>query len=166
MPVLFLVFIMLRFELRDGVCVNEGFIEQNKNKYIYITGGYLWVSMYYFVPMIIVIFCYIQVIYTMIKRQQNSNLPASPVLASASTNLTYTAILVTLCFILLYGYDSFYTLLDIIKVFDYPDRGTFLQKMAMFLAALNSGCNPFIYLCTLPVFRRCVVNTFVTCRHG
>ncbi|KAI0224694.1 hypothetical protein LSAT2_024328 [Lamellibrachia satsuma] len=108
---------------------------------------------------IIIIIAIIIITITMII---DTKLGHSCIVDRASTELTKTAITVTVIFIVSIGYDLNYYLLGYTGVTVY-ELGTPIQKIGVFLSNLNSVANPFVYALLMPMYRRSVYETFACC---
>ena len=117
---------------------------------------------FFSIPTSLFIFLYGGVVNTFRKRQASPELAASRVIDQATKQLTKTAIVVTIIFIISLGFDLNYYVLGYIGLTEYK-MGDPLQKVAVLFSMLNSCANPFVYTLLMPVYRKHMVNTFFRC---
>ncbi len=138
----------------DGNCVDmRNTIPHDKvfNGIIEFTAS-LWTVYDYFIPLAIFILLYASVIHTL---RKHGHVPiASQRISTARKNLTKTAMVITICFIILIGFDVFYILLIRLGFIEHIDGGDIWNNLSHFLISLNSGINPVIYISTMPIFRK------------
>ena len=83
---------------------------------------------------------------------------SSSVVDKASAELTKTAIVVTIIFVVSYSVVIWHFLLGYTGVTEYKVNSP-LQKVDGLLALMNSVANPFVYASFMPVYRRSVQRT-------
>ena len=96
------------------------------------------------------------------RQRATSNLGASTssnVIDKATNQITKTAIVVTVIFIITLGVDLWYYLLAYVGLVKYVFNSP-LQKVSVFFAVVNSVVNPFIYAAFMPLYRKSVKDTF------
>ena len=120
------------------------------------------VSAFYFIPCALFVFLYGKIILTFYTRQKNSSLATSRVIDKATSELTKTAIVVTLILILTLGCNMWYILLGITHAIKMVHSGP-LHMISVWLASLNSIANPFVYTLLMPAYRNSVQQTFFPC---
>ena len=149
-------------ELQGNLCVNLVSSEDGVSLIIQSYSAICGFTAFYIIPCILFVFLYGKVILTFYKRQKKSNLATSRVIDKATSELTKTAIVVTLIFILTLGCNAWYILLGFTKavniVYNRP-----IHLISLWLASLNSVCNPFVYSCLMPAYRKSVQQTFFRC---
>ncbi len=149
-----LMIIIVRFE--NGICVNALSNDSRKlMTYAQKTMIVLWSLIMYILPVMIFITLYGIILFTLRKRQHSSEFSNNTVITAANKTLIRTAILVTLCFIVFYGFDAWQALLYFLNIQMYLINTSF-QKLTVLLALLNSCINPLIYACSMPLFRNVV----------
>ena len=117
---------------------------------------------FYTVPVGFFLYLYGNVIQTFRKRKASPELAASRIIDKATTELTKTAIVVTIIFLISLGYDVNYYLLAYIGLFEYK-MGAPAQKVAVLFAMFNSCANPFVYTLLMPVYRKHIRRKFLCC---
>ena len=86
-----------------------------------------------------------------LRRKLSSN-QANKTIDNASSEITKTALTVSLIFVICLAFDSIYYILGYTGVTTY-ELNTPIQKIGVFLVALNSVANPFVYFILLPSYR-------------
>ena len=116
----------------------------------------------YFIPVIIFVVLYSKIIHTLRQRKNHTELSQSRTIDRATTDLTYSAIIVTVIYILSTTIGAVYLLMAAggLALFD---LGLPYQKVEVFLTTVNSSINPFVYLLFMPAFRR-AAKTTITCQ--
>lgn len=146
----------------DGECVNE-YAFSGTAVEVYFFGFVIFTYITtYLIPVVFMAGLYGLVIHQLNKRLKDTKLGHSCIVDRASTELTKTAIAVTIIFIISIGYDLNYYLLGYTGVTVY-ELGTPIQKIGVFLSNLNSVANPFVYALLMPMYRRSVYETFACC---
>ena len=122
-----------------------------------------WVFIVYIVPIIIQIGMYTKTIISLRQRRKEFRKSChqdSHVLKLGDQQMTRTAIAVSVMFVIAISWDAWFYLIGIIdKRVEYKVN-SLVQMVGVFLGALNSCANPFIYLAFLPCFRRSLKKTF------
>ena len=150
----------------DGKCLSEYYFKTEAFKHVMKFYGFYAFATLYAIPCAIFFIMYGLVVVAFIKRKgQTDQLGTSRVLDKAATELTKTAIVVTGFFIVALGYDLWYYLLGHMGLVVYL-KSTPLQKVGMFLAAMNSCANPFIYAMFMPAYRVAVRKTLMCVKKG
>ena len=123
--------------------------------------GIFWFCIAYAIPAGLFIILYTKIIFTLRKRQQvlEEVNQSSRVLDAAERQLTKAAIIVTIVFIFSLTWDTWCYLLGRFKIIHF-EKNTWQSVLGVFLVAVNSRVNPFIYVGSLPVFRRSLKKTF------
>ena len=149
----------LQTRIVDGVCRSQYFIDGEEVVKFFFVYSFVWFTNIYVVPCAFFVVFYGLVILAFNKRKKSSQLGSSKTIDKATSELTKTAFIVTVIFIMTLGYDSWYYLLG--------NTGTVLfelnsvpQKVAVWLASFNSVVNPFIYGMLMPAYRKSLQDTF------
>ena len=117
---------------------------------------------FFSIPTALFIFLYGRVVNTIRKRKASRDGSASRVIDKATAQLTKTAIVVTIIFVISLGFDLNYYVLGYIGFTEYK-LGHPIQKIGVLFAMFNSCANPFVYTLLMPVYRKHMVNTFFCC---
>lgn len=150
-----------------GQCVLEYFISSpsvEKYFFFFVIFTYLFT---YLIPALVMATLYGVVAFKLNQRKKDQSLGKSSVIEAASSQLTKTAVVVTLIFIATIGYDLHYYLLGYTGVTRY-ELNTPIQKAGVFLSNTNSCVNPIIYMALMPLYRHSIKKTFCCCKacHG
>ena len=124
---------------------------------------YIWFVVYP-LPCGMLAFFYVNVIWKFHQRKKNHGLGRSRVIDQATTDLTKTAISVTIILFLTMTYDINQYLFASFGIGDY-NRNSPQQQLGYLFASINSCANPFIYALLMPAYRRQLVVMFLCCRH-
>lgn len=116
----------------------------------------------YLIPAVIMAALYGLVAYTLRQRKKDATLSHSRLVDRAGADLTKTAVVVTVIFVITIGYDLHYYLLGQTGAAIY-ELNTPTQKVGVFLSNINSTCNPLVYALLMPLYRRSLTLTF-TCK--
>ena len=146
------------FHFADGMCVQSPPFSPEIILPILFFYGIWAFCVYWAVPCALFVIIYGIVVYTLTKRNKESKLGHSEVVAKASEQLTKTAIVVTVFFFISIGYDLWYYALGHWGVVEYVNN-TPVQKGAVFFAVLNSCANPIIYAAFMPAYRNSIRKT-------
>ena len=148
----------ISFHFADGRCVQSPpFSLDIMGPVLFFVG--IWAfCIYWAIPCALFVIIYGIVIYTLTKRNKQSTLGHSEVVAKASEQITKTAIVVTIFFFISIGYDLWYYGLANWGVVIYKNN-TPVQKGAVFFAVLNSCANPVIYAAFMPAYRKSIRMT-------
>ena len=114
----------------------------------------------YLIPCLLFLILYGKILVTLKRRKRDeNNLGQSAIINCATNQLTKSALIVTIVFVLTVGPDN---LLYLLSSYDATDYSTIsiLQKHTLFFSLLNSCANPVIYLCVLPSYRHGIFNLF------
>ena len=120
---------------------------------------------FYLGPTLILIGVYSKVVYTMKNRLSDDTAPKSRSIDMAARQLTKSALVITIIFILTLGYDLTYYLLGYTGVLEYIMNSP-EQKIGVLLAALNNCANPFVYMALMPRYRQRVMEAICCCSRG
>ena len=153
-------YIQTRFSHEDGICLSEfAFPGETMNMIFYIY-GFIVFALYNMIPVILFVVFYGYVIMKLKGRIRGDHLPKSAVIQKASEDLTKTAIVVTIIFIVSTSWDVWSYLLGRTGVIEYIKNSP-LQKTGVFLSILNCCANPFVYVMFMPAYRRNVAATLM-----
>ena len=127
-----------------------------------------WFLVIYVVPISLFVGLYTKVILTLRRRveDQDQTQQSSRILNKANRQMTKTGMAVAVVSIICLSWDSWFYLIGYNSEHIKYDFGTPLQHVGVFLAALNSCANPFIYLATLPIFRRSLKRSIFGVNYG
>ena len=160
LSILLLVPGYLQVRYDDGECLSEYYFE-GKIMEDFMTGyGIFWFFIAYAIPCALFFVLYGLVLLSIHRRQGDTKLGSSRVIDKATTQLTKTAITVTIFFIVSLGWDSWFYILGYTGVVEYEFNSP-LQKIGVFFSVLNSCANPLIYAASMPIFRESLVNTLL-----
>lgn len=149
----------IQTRLKDDVCLSEYAFDGPLMKsffYGYVIFSYI---ITYFIPAVVMATVYGIISRKLHIRNKDSQLGQSNVVERAGSQVTKTAITVTVIFIVTIGYDINYYLLGHVGAIDYQ-LNTPYQKVGVFLSNMNSCANPFVYAILMPVFRLSMARTF------
>lgn len=122
---------------------------------------------FYLIPCGFFVGFYGKVIWSFKQRQKSQNLGASGasrVIDKATSELTKTAIVVTIIFVISFGYDLWYYMLGYLGLVEYIINSP-VQKIGIWFSVFNSCANPFVYAALMPTYQKAVADTFFTkCR--
>jgi len=118
----------------------------------------------YLIPALLIALCYGTVIRYLRLRVSDRSLGRSRQLDLAISQLTKSAIAMTVIFICTVGYELHYYLLGYTGVVVYQ-LNTPIQKVGVFLSNINSSITPFLYAAVMPIVKRSVIRTLL-CRAG
>ena len=149
----------MQTRLEDGICHQKYFMDGKAVEKFFYGVGLFWYFVTYLCPCLIFFILYGKVIYTFHQRKANTELGSSQIIDKATSQLTKTAIIVTLIFILSFGYDINYIMLGYTGFVRYI-KNTPLQKIGLCLSSVNSVSNPFVYYATIPAYRESLKKTF------
>ena len=141
----------------DGSCTSEYAFEGKVMDDFFYAYSYIWFITFYLNSLIIFSVMYGLVLRTLRKKLNEST--TSKTYDKASTEMTKTAITVSVIFVVCLAFDSIYYILGYTGVTTY-EVNTPLQKIAVFLVTLNSVANPFVYLILLPSYRLSYLKAF------
>ena len=146
--------------MKAGYCVNELYWKGNVANTFFFVWALSAFFTFYAIPTVLVVSAYGMVINSFRKRAK-ANLGASgaaSVIDRASAELTKTAVVVTVVFILAYSFDAWLFLLAYAGVTEYIMKSP-TQKIGAFLSLFNLVANPFVYASLMPSYRRSVMKT-------
>lgn len=159
-PTLFQV----RYIESDDICLAIYFRDDKLVNSIFTTFGFLCFIVYYLLPVMYFCILYGQVIMAFNKRKTKSELASSRVIDKATTELTKTAIVVTVIFIIAIGVELWYYVLGYAGVVKYVQNSP-EQMIGVLLASFNSFANPFVYGLLVPAYRKSLKMTFCMWEH-
>ena len=152
----------LQTRLQDGKCLNEYFMDGPAVQSYFFGFVIFTYILTYFVPALAMAILYSIIVCKLQRRKKNLSLGQSTVIDRASTQLTKTAAIVTLIFIVTIGYDLHYYLLGYSGITSY-DLNSPVQKIGVFLSNLNSCTNPFVYALLMPQYRQNIWDSCKRC---
>lgn len=117
------------------------------------------VLIHYIVPCILFVVLYGLILYTFHQRKKSQDMAQSKLIDKATTELTKTAIVVTVIFIVSMSLESWYYLLGTTGIIQF-DVGGVIQGIGWWMSSFNSAANPFIYALLMPVYRQSVMMTY------
>ena len=151
-------YFQVRYE--DGSCYPESIIDSPYIVILFKVSSVYWLIYIYITPCTLFIIFYGLVIYEFYKRRhQSAHLGSSKVIDKATSELTKTAIVVTVIFIITFCYDSLFYFLGYLDLVLYV-KNTPIQKVGIWLASFNSFANPFVYGLLVPAYRHSLRLTF------
>ena len=153
------LYFQVRYDRETGQCM------RGQNQYYFKTDSFrtfmsvyatFWFFIIYVIPISLFIGLYSKVILTLRTRvnDQAQTRQSSRILSKANKQMTKTGMAVAVVSTICLSWDSWFYLIGYNSIHLEYDFGTHLQHIGVFLAALNSCANPFIYLATLPMFKR------------
>ena len=115
----------------------------------------------YAIPITFFIVMYTKIVWTLRQRRRllDEMQQQSRILDIADHQLTRTGLVVAIVFFISLSWDAWFYLLAYAGLANY-EMNSILQIVGVFLAALNSCANPFIYSASLPIFRKSIKKTF------
>ena len=149
----------IQIRLEDGECVDKyAFDGRIIERFFFAFVISVYITTY-FVPAVVMGAFYSIISRRLHSRRKDKKLGQSHLVERAGSQVTKTAITVTVIFIVTMGYDLHYYLLGHVGAITY-ELNTPYQKVGVFLANLNSCANPFVYALLMPVFRLSMIRTF------
>ena len=151
----------LQVRYADGKCLSEYYWSDKFTAQYFSVYGVLTFFLVYFIPCASLIILYGLIIISFrIRAKKNLGASGSSnVIDTASNQLTKTAIVVTLIFIVAIGFDLWYYMLAYIGLTSYIINSP-IQKVSVFFSVMNSVINPFVYTALMPLYRKSVKKTF------
>ena len=143
----------------DGVCLSEYYFHGPIMEMVMYVYGILWFIACYAIPTAVFIILYGIILFTLYKRRKNDKLGSSTLVDKANAQLTRTAIVVSLVFILSLGWDSWSYVLGYAGLVSYEFNSP-TQIVGVFLSVINSVVNPLIYVLTMKDFRSSLLHLF------
>ncbi len=153
----------IQTKLTDGDCHFELLIPGRTMQLYYKAFVVFTYVVTYLLPAVVMATLYGIVSVTLNKRAKDTVLGHSKMVDRAGAQLTKTAIVVTVIFIITIGYDLHFYLLGETGLLSY-EMGKPEQKVGVFLANLNSCLNPFVYALLMPIYRASLRKTFCCVR--
>lgn len=157
----------LQSRMREDGCHSEYLWDGDSAQLFFSFFAISVIFTFYLIPCGFFVGFYGMVIVSFRQRKKSDNLGASGasrVIDKATSELTKTAIVVTIIFILSFSYDYWYYLLGYLGVVKYI-LNTPTQKIGVWLSVFNSCANPFVYAVLMPTYQKAVIDTFFTkCR--
>ena len=150
-------------EFVDGLCVEDMFDTQHPIKFQFFRiYPYIWLTTFYLLPTVSFCVFYANVLrglkQSLSMKNTNKQKSNSPV-GKAASELTKTAITVTIIFVVCMSFETFCYLLYGEGIITYVSASP-IQKIGVFLTVANSVANPFIYTACMPVFRESYKSIF------
>ena len=153
---------LAQVKMSAGTCVSEYAIPGKVGEWVFfVYGQFIW-FIYWLLPFILFCILYGKVLITLFARRDNSNFGESRVINSATSQMTKTAIAVTIIFVLSMSWDTWYYMLGRLGLVSYI-KNTLIQLIGLWLSAFNSVANPFVYFVLLPAFRKATLKTLLPC---
>ena len=165
-------YFFLTFETRSegsNACLDKPYIKYNGFWEFY---GIFWFIILYAIPVALLLVLYAKIKIRLNdsrrcvcqffdKRSIDSGIYAIRIrnFETADRQMTKTAIAIGVVFVISLGWDAFYCMLGFTKIINYEFNKP-LQVTGVFLATLDSCCTPFIYVASMPVFRKKLLDTF------
>lgn len=159
--VAFLIPVYLQVRYYNNSCHSEYFSPSESVEHFMKSYGTIWFAVSYATPCALYTFFYGNIILTFRKRSA-SNFTSTSTIEKANAQLTNTAIVVTIVFIIALGFDSWYYMLGSLNITEYVYNSP-MQKVGVFFSIMNSVVNPFVYAFSMPIFRICIMRTFCPC---
>ena len=148
--------------MRRGACVSEYAIPGAAGQWVFYVYGPVVFVTHWLAPVCFFIVLYGRVTFTLLSRRDNSSFGESTLVNAATSQMTKTAVAVTIIFICSLSWDIWYYMLGRLGFVIYI-KNSVLQLIGLWLSTFNSLCNPFVYLILLPAFRRATVSTLLPC---
>lgn len=151
------------YDENQTACLHEFFFKSEFYKSFLQFFCVFWFFLVYAIPIVIFIAMYAKTIISLRQRRtqfRKSSYRDSHILKLGYQQLTRTAIAVSVMFVIAVSWDAWFYLIGIIDERVEYKVNSLVQKVGVFLGALNSCANPFIYLAFLPCFRRSLKKTF------
>ncbi|VEL07498.1 unnamed protein product [Protopolystoma xenopodis] len=124
--------------------------------------GIAWFFIVYLIP-VLTVFCLYGRVICHLSRGSEAAASTAKCQQRAATELTKSAVVITVIFVITFSYDSIYYLLGSLDVISYSFN-TFEQTIGVFLVGLNSCANPLVYCLIMKSFRQRLVEA-VCCFH-
>ena len=148
-------FTLRRYDSAENQCLDKLLFDNIENLIMGL--GIHWFFVVYAIPIAIFIALYSKTLLTL--RQKREANQESHILKLADQQMTRTAIAVAVVFIISLSWDAIGSVIGYAGYFCYMPH-TPASDIGVFMAALNSCANPFIYALFLPAFRRSLKGTF------
>ena len=116
-------------------------------------------SMLFLIPCIFFTVLYGIIVYTLYRRKKSQNMTKSRLVDKATTELTKTAIIVTIIFLLTMALENGYFSMGCTGII-LCDVSSIIQDVGWWMCSFNSAANPFVYALLMPVYRRSIMTTF------
>ena len=147
---------LLHTEYENGICKSFAEVDFDTNAY-YRIHPYIWLTTYYLVPITMSIILYSNILKALRESKLLDKSTKSITTDRASSQLTKTAITVTVLFTIFIGIDS---IAYVLQTFDLVVIDEYLLITILFCTCSNSFCNPFVYVVLMPYFRKSLRSTF------
>ena len=145
--------------LENGSCMSKSFFDGDVAEQIRFWNSIWTFIILYAVPCSLFCIFYGLVIRSFRMRQKQAHLGSSRVIDKANSELTKTAIVVTIIFIISIGWASWHYMLGHTGILT-PTMNSPIQKIGVWFASFNSAANPFVYSLLMPAYRRSMKLTF------
>ena len=150
---------LLQTVFENNKCHSLVYFKSNFDRMVmYYFGFYVFICNYA-LPVLLFIVAYGAVIYTLRKRGKSKEMVQSKVIEKASTELTKTAIIVTMIFMVAMAVAYWYYLLGNAGVIAFSLEGP-VNHLGLWLITFNSSANPFVYALVMPAYRESIKRTF------
>ena len=152
------LYFQVSYDRKEGKCMrghNQLYFKTDSFRKFMSVYATFWFIIIYVVPISCFVGLYSKVILTLRRRVQDQGQThqGSRIFSKANKQMTKTGIAVAVVSMICLSWDSLFYFIAHNSNLEY-EFGTHRQHVGVFLAALNSCANPFIYLATLPIFKR------------
>uniref|UniRef100_A0A1I8FSX6 G_PROTEIN_RECEP_F1_2 domain-containing protein n=1 Tax=Macrostomum lignano TaxID=282301 RepID=A0A1I8FSX6_9PLAT len=146
----------VEFDRDSNHCSSE--ITHQVFKKVFKVYGFLWFFLVYLLPVAAVVCLYSAIVY----RLSNQGLHNSRFRQRAATELTKSAVIITVIFIVCFSYDCIYYLLGHLDLVEYIYSSP-TQLIGVALVTINSCANPVVYCIIMPSFRERMLAAVCSC---
>lgn len=150
---------MMRFDATNQTCLSEHLFPTAASAYFFNAYGIIWFFLVYLIPVVGLLLIYGIIV---VRLTAHKDSKASRHRQRAASELTKTAVVITVIFIVCFSYDSIYYLLGNIQVVKY-EFNTPIQTLGVVLVALNSCVNPLVYCLMMKTFRSRLYSAVCCC---
>ena len=153
------LYFQVSYDRKEGKCMrghNHLYFKTDSFRKFMSVYATFWFIIIYVVPISCFVGLYSKVILTLRRRVQDQDQThqSSRIFSKANKQMTKTGIAVAVVSMICLSWDSLFYFIGYNSELIKYDYDTPLQHVGVFLAALNSCANPFIYLATFPIFKR------------
>ena len=149
-------YFLLHTTYENGICKTFADVNFDTNAYYHIH-PYIWLTTYYIVPILMSIVLYSKILKALRESKLLDKSTKSITTDRASSQLTKTAITVTVLFTNFIGIDS---IAYVFLTFNIVVIDLYLLITVLLCTCFNSFCNPFVYVILMPYFRKSLRSTF------
>ena len=150
-------FTLRRYDVDKMECLDELLFDSKELRDLIMSFATVFFFVIYGIPIVIFAALYSKTLLTL--RQKREANQESIILKKADEQMTRTVIAVAVVFIISISWDAWGSILGYAGLFCYMPHYP-ASDIGVFMAALNSCANPFIYALFLPAFRRSLQRTF------